>query len=150
MGARIVRPNARLLGAALAFAAAAAPARAGCPVINGEYWMDIQKDGVALIQVIILFTRLEGNVFSYTADGDENYHPADGVRRPMLFGERKGTVRFECIGNSLRQENQGDGSTKVWWLEFTPIGETRLRVETNLRDRSGIYTRRSLSPTRTR
>jgi hypothetical protein len=129
--------------------AAAAPARAACPVINGEYWMDIEKEGRVLTQSVTLFTRKEGNAFSYTVDGDENYQLADGVGRPYVSKDgRRGTVRLECIGNSLRQESKADNSTKVWRSDLTPIGETQLRVETNLSYRSGIYTRVRQSPER--
>lgn len=124
----------------LAIAALPSFAEAGCPVINGTYLMEYKREGENVhYHRIILHTRKERGVFSYSFNREDKFQVADGKKYPVKVGDREGTLKLECVGDSLLQEMQAVGSEKVWWKKISVRSRSQLSVEGNYPGKDGTY-----------
>jgi hypothetical protein len=114
-------------------------AEASCPVINGSYVMDGEKDGKPTRFTLKMFTRIERGVFSYSVPS--GFQVADGKPHPLKHGNAEGVLSYSCGHGSLIQETQEYGSDFVLRKKITPLSKMELRVEYNVPGRDGIYTK---------
>lgn len=115
-------------------------AEAGCPVINGTYLMEYKREGEKIhYHELILNTRNDRGQFSYSFNRDGRFQIADGKKYPIKVGDREGTKRLECVGDSLLQEMQAAGSEKIWWRKISVRSRSQLSVEGNYEGKSGTY-----------
>ena len=134
------KPALALILSTLAMLVAPAYAEANCPVINGTFEMPVRREGDTIIfSQMKIATRQAREQFSYTVDLEGNFQLADGKKRPIRVGNREGTIRFECVGGSLLQEMQANGSDKVWWYKFRLLNDSELEVTGNYPGKSGTY-----------
>ena len=115
-------------------------AEAGCPVINGKYVMDTVEDGEKKRFSNTMFTRVAGNVYSYTiTDNINDFQVADGKWKPVRFGDRTGKARIFCSGQNTVQIEAVADDGGSYWSKLTPLDEKRLKYETDVPNRSGVY-----------
>lgn len=134
-----------LRAAALSFLvsvlAVAVAQAASCPVINGKYIRDVDRGEFIERYSATHFTRQTGGVFSYTVDARRNFYVADGVARRFDLRGRDATIKLVCDHNSLIAESRANGSDFTFRVKLTPINETQLRLESNILEQNGIYTK---------
>lgn len=115
-------------------------AEASCPVINGKYVMDGEKDGKPVQFGLKIFTRVDRGVFSYVVV-DDKFQVADGKRRPFKNGNIEGEVSFACEDGVLIHESKANGSDFVLRKRVKVLSRMEIQVEYNIPGRDGIYTK---------
>lgn len=104
--------------------------------------MSILVDGRPDKAAFTLFTRVDGNAYSYSIGRDTGiFLPADGKTRTVKINNQTVQASVRCSGEGTFEREIVFESGVKSWLKVTPLGSDHLTIENSNPAGNGVYER---------